>query len=75
MRVKINLDTMKSVKAFVDIATQMISGVYLTNDDHKYVVSAKSMLGVMHSLEWADGLWLECEDENAYSKFKQFMEV
>ena len=74
MRVKINLDTMKSVQEFVKLATQTSSGVFLTNDDHQYVVSAKSMLGVMYSLEWADGLWLECEDENAYSKFKQFME-
>ena len=74
MRVKINLDTMKSVQEFVKLATQTSSGVYLTNNDHKYVVSAKSMLGVMHSLEWSDGLWLECDDENAYSKFKQFME-
>lgn len=74
MRVKINLDTMKSVKDFVALATQTSSGVFLTNDDHKFVVSAKSMLGVMYSLEWGDGLWLECEDENAYSKFRAFME-
>lgn len=74
MRVKINLDTMKSVQEFVKLATQTSSGVYLTNNDHQFVVSAKSMLGVMYSLEWSDGLWLECDDENAYSKFKQFME-
>lgn len=74
MRVKLNLDTMKKVNDFVGVAATVQSNVYLTNDNHQFVVNAKSMIAALYSLEWADGIWLECEDENAYSIFRQFME-
>lgn len=74
MRVKLNLDTMRKVNEFVGVATTVQSNVYLTNDNHKFVVNAKSLIAALYSLEWAEGVWLECEDENAYSVFRQFME-
>ena len=46
----------------------------LTNDNHQFVVSGKSLMGVMYSLEWSDGTWLECDEDDAYSKFRDFME-
>jgi hypothetical protein len=74
MRVKLNLDTMKKVSDFVGVATTVQSNVYLTNDNHQFVVNAKSMIAALYSLEWSEGIWLECEDENAYSLFRLFME-
>lgn len=74
MRVKLNLDKASSISDFVNVASGVKGNVYLTNNDHQYVVSAKSLLGAMYSLEWSDGIWLECEDENAYSIFRKFME-
>ena len=74
MRVKLNLDTMKKINEFVGVATTVQSNVYLTNDNHQFVVNAKSLIAAIYSLEWAEGVWLECEDENAYSVFRQFME-
>ena len=74
MRVKLNLDTMKKVSAIVGVATTVQSNVYLTNDNHQFVVNAKSMIAALYSLEWSEGIWLECEDENAYSLFRLFME-
>ena len=74
MRVKLNLDKASTIRDFVEVASTVKGNVYLTNNDHQYVVSAKSLLGAMYSLEWSEGVWLECEDENAYSVFRQFME-
>lgn len=74
MRVKLNLDKASTIRDFVEVASTVNGDVYLTNNSHQYVVSAKSLLGAMYSLEWSDGIWLECEDENAYSVFRQFME-
>jgi phosphotransferase system HPr-like phosphotransfer protein len=74
MRVKLNLDTMKKVNEFVKVATTVQSDVFLTNDNHQFVVNAKSMIAALYSLEWSDGIWLECADNNAYSLFRQFME-
>ena len=64
MRVKLNLDKASTISKFVEIASTVKGDVYLTNNNHQYVVS----------LEWSDGIWLECDDENAYSIFRQFME-
>ena len=74
MRVKLNLDTMRKVNDFVRVATTVQSDVFLTNDSHQFVVNAKSMIAALYSLEWSDGIWLECADDNAYSLFRQFME-
>jgi phosphotransferase system HPr-like phosphotransfer protein len=74
MRVKLNLDTMQKVNEFVSVATTVKSNVYLTNNNHQFVVNAKSMIAALYSLEWSDGIWLECEDQNAYSMFRKFME-
>lgn len=74
MRVKVNLDTMNKIKAFVKVAEGIRGNVCLTNDNHQFVVSGKSLMGVIYSLEWSDGTWLECDEDDAYSKFRDFME-
>ena len=74
MRVKLNLDKATTVHEFVAVASSVKGNVYLTNDNHQFIVSAKSLLGALYSLEWSSGVWLECEDENAYSMFRKFME-
>lgn len=74
MRVKLNLDRETIVNEFVEVASSVKGNVYLTNDNHQFIVSGKSLLGALYSLEWSNGVWLECEDENAYSIFRKFME-
>lgn len=73
MRLKINLDTMSRIKEFVHIAENTRSDVLLTNDNHQFVVNGKSLMGILYCLEWGNGIWLECDDEDTYSKFKDFI--
>lgn len=66
MRAKVNLITDTDVRRFVEIATLSLQPVYLTDADHKLVVSAKSILGVKYAhIEWTD-LYAESEDEHLY---------
>lgn len=64
MRIKIRLDTMSEVNAFVSDMTRTGDNVFLTDKDRNYIVSAKSMLGAVYSMEW-DEVWCECPD-NCY---------
>lgn len=66
MRARVNLITDTDVRRFVEVATLSLHPVYLTDTDHKLVVSAKSILGVKYAhIEWAD-LYAESEDEHLY---------
>ena len=73
MRAKLNLDKASTISKFVEIASTVKGDVYLTNNNHQYVVSAKSLLGSMYSLEWSDGIWLECDDENVCIKYVDYI--
>jgi hypothetical protein len=61
MRAKIRLDTMKDINQFVAICSKVQAPVYIT-DGAGLKVSAKSVLGVMYSMEFAD-IWCECEED------------
>ena len=61
MRAKINLDTMKDINQFVAICAKVPAPVYIT-DGAGLRVSAKSVLGVMYSMEF-DDIWCECEKD------------
>ena len=61
MRIKIRLDTMSEINAFVGDMTKCGATVYLTDKDRNFIVNAKSMLGAVYSMEW-DEVWCECED-------------
>jgi hypothetical protein len=63
MRYKINLITQSDAIKFVSIANKLEEDIYLTNGDHRFVVSAKSLLGVRYGqIEWND-LYVECEKD------------
>lgn len=69
MRAKIRLDTMKDINQFVTICTKIPAPVHIT-DGAGLKVSAKSILGVMYSMEFAD-IWCECE-EDIYHLIERF---
>lgn len=71
MRVKIRLDTMSEVNAFVGDMTRHGGNAFLTDRDRNYVVSAKSMLGAVYSMEW-DEVWVECSD-NMYTVVSKYI--
>lgn len=58
MRVKINLDTMSDVQKFVAAVSKYDGKVVLTDAERNYMVSAKSILGAVYTLEW-DEIWCE----------------
>ena len=58
-RTKICLDTMSDVNKFVAAMTAVNDKVWLSDDDGNRV-SAKSLLGVLYSLEWAH-IYCYCE--------------
>ena len=71
MKVRVILDTMNDISAFVNIASQITEPVHLTSGD--FTVSAKSLLGAIYTMEWSE-VWCECEVD-IYSKIQQFVAV
>lgn len=69
MRAKIRLDTMKDINQFVATCSKVSVPVYIT-DGAGLRVSAKSVLGVMYSMEFAN-IWCEC-DEDIYNQIERF---
>lgn len=70
MKAKIRLDTMKDINQFVGICSKVSEPVHITNGVG-LKVSAKSILGVMYSLEF-DEIWCET-DANLYSQLDKFI--
>ena len=70
MKNKIRLDTMCDVNRLVSICSTVKGEVHLTDKRH-FCVNAKSLLGVMYSLEF-DEVWIESE-EDIYSKISEFV--
>ena len=52
MRVRINLDTMSKITDFVSDATKFNGKIYLTDAKRDFIVSAKSLLGAVYSIEF-----------------------
>ena len=72
MRHKIKLLTQSDALKFVTIASSIKEDVYLTNENHQLVVSAKSLLGVRYGqIEWHD-LYVECE-RDLYFEMNEFL--
>jgi hypothetical protein len=61
---------MKDINQFVAICTRVSAPVHVT-DGAGLKVSAKSVLGVMYSMEFTD-IWCECE-EDIYSDIEKFI--
>lgn len=69
MRAKVRLDTMKDITQFVAICSNVAAPVYVT-DGAGLKVSAKSVLGVMYSMEFAN-IWCESEID-IYNQIERF---
>jgi hypothetical protein len=52
---------MKDINQFVSVCSRIAAPVYVT-DGAGLKVSAKSVLGVMYSMEFAN-IWCECEED------------
>lgn len=63
-RTKIRLDTMSDVNMFIVEMNKLPYRVWLEDGDGSRV-SAKSMLGLLHSLEW-DHVYCYCEHDISY---------
>ena len=70
MKVKIALDTLTNVSEFVKTVSKLDGKITIT-DGNGMCVNAKSIIGVLHALEF-DELW--CESENdIYSHISKFV--
>lgn len=67
MKVRLNLDTMSDIQKFVDVVSRVEEPVNL-KDSAGHCVSAKSLLGALYSLEWAE-IYCECEKDITCSIF------
>ena len=72
MRNRITLDTVRDIKEFVAIASQIPHPVFLVSGSG-FRVSAKSILGAIASMTFNE-LWVECET-NIYRHIQQFIKV
>lgn len=70
MKVRVQLDTLSDIAAFVLAVSPVKPKVYLTSDEGLRV-DGKSFLGVAHAHEF-NNLWCECE-EDIYSKISSFV--
>lgn len=70
-RVRVNLETQKDVAEFVNIATTIDEDVMLVDNTYNRV-SAKSIMGCLYSLEFAE-IWVESEYPNLSNKFIKFL--
>ncbi len=72
MRVKLNLDTMAKINNFVGDMTRHGGNAHLTDKNRDFIVSAKSMLGCVYTMEW-DEVWFE-SDEDVFQIINKYME-
>jgi phosphotransferase system HPr-like phosphotransfer protein len=70
VRAKINLDTMSKINKLVAICTGLDCKVDLI-DGEGYRVSAKSLMGVIATIDWTH-VYVECE-QDIYSHIKDFL--
>lgn len=61
MKVKLRLDTLTDVQKFVE-AIQNINEKIEVTDNAGYCVNAKSILGMLYSLEWKE-IWCQCNTD------------
>ena len=69
MRVKVAIETMADAYEFMAIASTISAPVRLVGDG--FIVNAKSLLGAVYTIEWAE-VWCEC-DIDIYHKIKKFV--
>lgn len=70
IKVKIRLDTFSDATHFVEIASNLKGKIVIT-DGAGLCVSAKSILGALHAMEF-ENLWCESETD-IYNEIKEFV--
>lgn len=70
MKTKVRIDTLSDALAFVKI-TSTLGGKIVLCDSEGLRVNAKSLLGVLHSIEFSE-LWCE-SDEDIRSRINEFI--
>ena len=70
MRVKLNLVTLNDIQSFIAKITEYDFPI-VVKDKAGHCVNAKSILGMLYSLEWKE-IWCESE-KDIYSKIKEFV--
>ena len=73
MRNRINLLGFNDIKEFVRICSSIDGNISLYCPMNGYKVSAKSLLGVLASMEWSE-VWIE-SDVDCYSALEQFIVI
>lgn len=71
MRNRINLLGFNDIKEFVRICSSIDGNINLYCPSNDYRVSAKSLLGGLASMEWAE-VWVE-SDVDCYSALERFI--
>lgn len=72
MKVRLRLDTISDVNKFVNITSNLKQPITIT-DGNGLRVNAKSVIGVLHALEF-DNLVCETENDNdIYMAIKEFV--
>ncbi len=72
MRAKINIDTLSKINKFVSICSTLDGKINLI-DGQGYCVSAKSLLGVIATMDWSQ-VFVESE-RDIYSQIQEFIEL
>ena len=70
MKERVNLDTMSKINAFVAICSKLDCKVDLI-DGTGYRTSAKSLMGVLASMDWSQ-VFIECE-KDIYAYVQEFL--
>lgn len=71
MRVKISLETQSDAIKLVQTASLFKDDIYISDTTGRLRVHARSVMGVLYSMEFKD-LWLE-SDEDHYFAFRDFV--
>ena len=70
MNAKVNLDTMHKINAFVAVCSRLDCKVDLI-DGNGYRVSARSLVGVLATMDWSQ-VFIECE-KDIYAYVQEFL--
>lgn len=76
-KLKINIDTGAKIQKFVDIINKNNIDAVLettTSDGEDYRVNARSVLGALATMEWANGVWVRSK-EDIYSLIEEFVVI
>lgn len=70
-RCRVELVTLRDVADFVATINSVPYHVDLTNSDGSYVVSAKSMIGAIATVDWKD-TWVVSDNSEVYNLVKKW---